>query len=91
MNSAMKTNQIAWDKRIPIPLIPAQTPVKKKMDHNQMGYLGRYHSRQEGAEWDSQAMPMRFNTGRLTDRINALYTGRHPVFFENSHLRFSFG
>jgi hypothetical protein len=35
----MKTNQIAWDKTnaAEMTLIPAQTPVRNKMGHNQTG------------------------------------------------------
>jgi hypothetical protein len=46
----VKTNQIAWDKTnaAGITLIPVQTPVRNKMDHNQTGILGRYHAGKKG-------------------------------------------
>jgi len=37
MNPGVKTNQIAWDKTnaAGMTVIPAQTPVRTKMDHDQ--------------------------------------------------------
>jgi len=39
MNPGVKTNQIAWDKTnaAGMTVIPAQTPVRTKMDHDQTG------------------------------------------------------